>query len=113
MGNSRKPWLKYRNTDKPARKYHSLKPQRRTTRLALFYLIVAGGVGGYKFYLGKMKQGWVLFVIFYILFIISLIVFDTYQAFIIGTYFLMVFLFEVGSLKQQVKLRNIKLGYHD
>jgi hypothetical protein len=113
MKNSRKPWLKYRNPEKPAREYHSLKPKRRTFRLALFFLIFTGGVGGHKFYLGKMKQGWSLFVIYHLLFIFYRNAFDTNPAFVIGVYFLLVFLLEVGSLNKQVKLRNIELGCDD
>tara|TARA_R110002020_G_scaffold354082_3_gene566899 strand:- start:145 stop:486 length:342 start_codon:yes stop_codon:yes gene_type:complete len=113
MGNGRKPWLKYKNPEKPAREYHSLKPKRRTVQSALFFLIFTGGVGGHKFYLGRMKQGWWLFVIYHLLFIFYRIAFDSNPAFVIGVYFLLVFLLEVGSLNKQVKLRNIELGCDD
>lgn len=57
MGNSRKPWLKYRNPDKPARKYHIEDKKPRQLIWARLWLVLGFSVGAHRFYLWDYRVG--------------------------------------------------------
>lgn len=60
MGNSRKPWLKYRNPDKPARKYHIEDKKPRQLIWARLWLVLGFSVGAHRFYLWDYRVGGIL-----------------------------------------------------
>ena len=57
MDNSRKPWLKYRNPDKPAGKYHIGDKKPRQLIWARLWLVLGFSVGAHRFYLWDYRVG--------------------------------------------------------
>ncbi|WP_416878730.1 hypothetical protein [Litorimonas sp.] len=57
MKNSRKPWLKYRNPDKPGRKYHIEDKKPRQLIWARLWLVLGFSVGAHRFYLWDYRAG--------------------------------------------------------